>query len=51
MKGCDFMPRPRKEIDKKQFENLCAMQCTEDEICDWFGVSADTTPGLSLLRR
>lgn len=36
------MARPRKEIDQKQFENLCAMQCTEDEICDWFGVSADT---------
>lgn len=36
------MARPRKEIDQKQFENLCTMQCTEDEICDWFGVSADT---------
>lgn len=36
------MARPRKYIDKNQFENLCAMQCTEDEICDWFGVSADT---------
>lgn len=36
------MARPRKEIDKKQFENLCALQCTEEEICDWFGVSSDT---------
>lgn len=36
------MARPRKYIDKNQFENLCAMQCTEDEICDWFGVSDDT---------
>lgn len=36
------MARPRKEIDQKQFENLCALQCTEEEICNWFGVSADT---------
>lgn len=25
--------RPKKKIDKKIFENLCAIQCTEDEIC------------------
>lgn len=36
------MARPRKEIDKKQFENLCALQCTEIEICAWFGVCEDT---------
>ena len=30
--------RPRANIDKAQFEKLCAMQCTEDEICAWFGV-------------
>lgn len=34
--------RPRKEIDQKQFENLCALQCTESEICGWFGVCEDT---------
>lgn len=28
--------RPKKEIDKKQFESLCAMQCTKDEICYFF---------------
>ena len=28
--------RPKKEIDKKQFESLCAIQCTKDEICFFF---------------
>lgn len=36
------MPRPRKEIDKKQFENLCTLQCTEEEICAWFDICEDT---------
>lgn len=36
------MGRPRKEIDQKQFENLCGIQCTQQEICDWFGVCEDT---------
>lgn len=36
------MGRPRKEIDQKQFENLCALQCTHDEICAWFDVTAKT---------
>lgn len=36
------MARPRKEIDQKQFENLCALQCTENEICDWFRVTDKT---------
>lgn len=27
------MGRPRKEIDQKQFESLCALQCTKVEIC------------------
>ena len=27
------MARPRKQIDKKQFEALCHMLCTEEEIC------------------
>lgn len=29
-------------INKNQFENLCKMQCTEQEIQGWFGVSKDT---------
>lgn len=36
------MGRPRKEIDKKQFENLCGLQCTLEEICGWFGVTDKT---------
>lgn len=36
------MGRPAKQIDKKQFENLCSMQCTLEEICGWFEISADT---------
>lgn len=29
-------------IDKKQFENLCGLQCTLFEICDFFDVEDDT---------
>ena len=36
------MARPKKEIDQKQFENLCGLQCTLEEICGWFGVSDKT---------
>nr|DAI34058.1 MAG TPA: putative terminase small subunit [Caudoviricetes sp.] len=36
------MARPRKEIDQKQFENLCGLQCTLEEICCWFDVCSDT---------
>lgn len=36
------MARPRKEIDKKYFEKLCMLQCTEKEICDFFEVCEDT---------
>lgn len=36
------MSRPRKEIDQKQFENLCGLQCTLEEICGWFGVTDKT---------
>lgn len=39
------MARPLKEIDTKQFENLCALQCTREEICGWFGVSDKTLEG------
>lgn len=34
--------RPQKEIDKSQFEKLCGLQCTAEEICDWFEVSDKT---------
>ena len=27
------MARPKKNINKKAFENLCGIQCTEKEIC------------------
>ena len=30
------------KIDKKQFENLCGLQCTLFEICDFFDVEDDT---------
>ncbi len=36
------MGRRPKEIDKKQFEGLCGLQCTYDEICSWFGVTDKT---------
>lgn len=36
------MSRPCKEIDQKQFENLCGLQCTYDEICSWFDVTDKT---------
>jgi len=34
--------RPRKQIDQKQFENLCGLQCTLDEICAWFDTTDKT---------
>lgn len=36
------MARPRVEIDRKQFENLCALQCTLEEIASVFDCSGDT---------
>lgn len=36
------MGRPIKEIDKKSFENLCALQCTQLEIADFFDCCDDT---------
>lgn len=36
------MPRPLKEIDAKQFEKLCGLQCTKLEICGWFDVTDKT---------
>lgn len=34
--------RPQAEIDKKEFEKLCALQCTQEEICYFFDVSDKT---------
>ena len=34
--------RPRKELDQKQFENLCGLQCTREEICSFFDISEKT---------
>ena len=36
------MARPQIQIDKTQFENLCKLQCTLQEIAGWFGCSEDT---------
>lgn len=36
------MGRPKKEIDKQQFEKLCGLQCTLEEVCGYFGVEDDT---------
>lgn len=33
--------RPRKVIDKEQFEKLCAIQCTLEEMEGFLGVSGD----------
>ena len=33
------MGRPKKEIDQKQFENLCGLQCTLEEVCGFFDVT------------
>lgn len=36
------MARPRIEIDEKQFEKLCCIQCTLGEIAGYFSCSPDT---------
>lgn len=36
------MGRPRKEFDTDQFEKLCGLQCTLEEVSGWFGMSEDT---------
>lgn len=36
------MARPQKELDTEQFEKLCALQCTEEEICGWFSITDKT---------
>ena len=34
--------RPKKPIDWKEAEKLCALQCSEIEIADWFHISVET---------
>jgi len=34
--------RPKKLIDWNEAEKLCALQCSELEIADWFHISVDT---------
>ena len=36
------MARPQIDIDKGQFEKLCALHCTEQEVADFFDCSPDT---------
>ena len=36
------MARPKIKIDFKEFEKLCALQCTLAEVAGWFGCSEDT---------
>lgn len=37
-----MMARPKIKIDKNQFEHLCGLQCTEEEIASFFYCSIDT---------
>lgn len=34
--------RPNAEIEISEFEKLCELQCTKEEICGWFGISDKT---------
>lgn len=34
--------RPRKEFDQDVFEKLCGLQCTQEEIANWFDMCRDT---------
>ena len=36
------MARPRTDIDQKQCENLCGLQCTLEEIGGWVAVTHKT---------
>ena len=37
-----IMGRPRKEINQKEFEKLCGLQCTKEEIAAFFEMNMDT---------
>lgn len=34
--------RPKKQIKKEMFENMCAIQCTKDEICSILNIDEKT---------
>lgn len=34
--------RPKKQIDIKMFETMCAIQCTKEEICDILDINEKT---------
>ena len=36
------MPRPKSKIDLDELEKLCAMQCTDEDIAAFLGVSTRT---------
>src|SRR5579872_6128517 len=36
------MAPPRADIDLTELEKLCSLQCTDEEIAHWFGVSTRT---------
>ena len=36
------MARPLKEVDRKNFEKLCELQCTKEEICGFFELTDKT---------
>lgn len=36
------MARPSKQFDEATFEKLCAMMCSEDEICSFFNTTDKT---------
>ena len=41
-KGGAALARPLKEIDKNEFEKLCGLQCTKEEICAFFDLTDKT---------
>ena len=38
----DLGGRPRKEIDFEQFEKLCSIECTKEEVCAYFDIDDKT---------
>lgn len=43
--------RPRKEFDKKEFENLVGLGCSQEEICWWFRDEKGKTANVDTLSR
>ena len=41
-KNGKIMGRPVKELDWKEFEQLCFLQCSLQEVCLWFHISHQT---------